>query len=152
MCSDPLMVCSGGYPENSDKAPQTITVQHGKSITMLSCRATILDFLCLSSSPYSCGKCGVEPSSSSVVRTPLSSPLPSFLGLHPLPPLPRSPASPALFSFPPSLPPPHSPSPPPSPPPSPLLPLLPSHYVNCLCNLSLFIFESVNYHFCLELC
>ncbi|XP_064404404.1 syntaxin-binding protein 5-like isoform X2 [Halichondria panicea] len=50
--SDPWMIASGGYPEGNDQAPRTLTLLRGKASTrMLSTESTILDFLCLPSSP-----------------------------------------------------------------------------------------------------
>ncbi|CAI8003568.1 Syntaxin-binding protein 5, partial [Geodia barretti] len=50
--SDPWIICSGGYPEESHSCPKTITVRHGKSITLLSTNSTIIDFISLPSTPF----------------------------------------------------------------------------------------------------
>lgn len=50
--SDPWYICSGGYPEESHSCPKTITIRHGKSLSLLSTNSTIVDFLSLPSSPF----------------------------------------------------------------------------------------------------
>ena len=48
-----LVVYMGGYPEESNSAPLTLTISNGsKHNTLLTTSSTILDFLCLPSSPY----------------------------------------------------------------------------------------------------
>ncbi|KAL5457570.1 hypothetical protein EMCRGX_G034841 [Ephydatia muelleri] len=47
------IVYMGGYPEESKDAPLTLTISNGgKHSTLLSTSSTIVDFLCLPSSPY----------------------------------------------------------------------------------------------------
>ena len=48
----PWYFCSGGFPEESSEAPRTLSILRGKSISLLSSSSTILDFVCLPSSPY----------------------------------------------------------------------------------------------------
>lgn len=48
----PWYFCSGGFPEEGSEAPRTLSILRGKSISMLSASSTILDFICLPSSPY----------------------------------------------------------------------------------------------------
>ena len=56
--SEAWIVCSGGYPEGNDLAPRTLTILRGKNPPrVLSSETTILDFICLPSSPYASGVC-----------------------------------------------------------------------------------------------